>query len=237
LRSHFDLIMAEPTPVNDFLASRPKVAPELRLDPFHLPPFNDLAVDQNFRAVFEKEAFGIVCQEGTGLPLSEPATQKTSKSRTKREWYKMVYIIQNWDRGADGLNVSQFHEKYYPLYKNWKNIYFVTTNPDGDPTLWNRDPKFKKFKERRVVHIEQVFDVISAYNKGSGHLAIDSTHNCIKDAISNVAHTLVKVYCGLCPVCRENQPRTKPFKGAVRPLETFRIRDRFQVSFPNPISA
>jgi hypothetical protein len=47
----------------------------------------------NFCAVFEKTAFGIVREASTCLPISPPITAKTSKSCTKVEWDKQVYIL------------------------------------------------------------------------------------------------------------------------------------------------
>ena len=181
----------------------------------------------DFRAVFEKTAFGIVREASTGLPVSPPITAKTSKSRTKVERDKQVFILRHWDTGAEGLNATEFHANYYKWHKNWKS-YSVTTNVDGEPTLWHTCGK--THKKSRVVNIEQVFDIVTQYHKRVGHLAIDSAHNSFKDYYSNIARQLVKIYCELCPVCCENQPISKPMKGAVKPIETFRYRDRFQVS-------
>ena len=47
----------------------------------------------DFRAIFEKTAFGNVREASTGLPTSPPMTAKTSKSRTKPEWDKHVFIL------------------------------------------------------------------------------------------------------------------------------------------------
>jgi hypothetical protein len=179
-----------------------------------------------FRALFEQEAFDIKRDAVTGLCLKSPQTANTSKSKSKREWDLMVHLIGNWNTGAEGLSMKDFRAKYIDRHKNWTS-YFVTVNKAGHNSLWYQHPI--DGKKKRVVNIEQVFDVIYAYHSKAGHQGVSTTHLSIADAYYNVTRKQVKSFVQLCPVCNEKQPKVKPFKGAAKPIESFRFRDRFQV--------
>jgi hypothetical protein len=177
-----------------------------------------------FRTAFEEQAFDMK-RDSLGMCLQSPKTAVTSKNKSKREWDLMVHLIRNWDSGADGLSKRDFRIKHVDRHKNWTQ-YYVTLNPLGNPSLWYKQASTGNNK--RVVNIEQVFDVIHTYHHKVGHQGIMPTHLSISDSYYNITRREVKIFVNLCPICNEKQPKVKPFKGAAKPIESYRFRDRFQ---------
>jgi hypothetical protein len=177
-----------------------------------------------FRNAFEEQAFDMK-RDTLGMHLQSPKTAVTSKNKSKREWDLMVHLISNWDSGADGLSKRDFRTKHIDRHKNWTQ-YYVTFNNLGSPSLWYKHASTGKNK--RVVNIEQVFDVIHTYHLKVGHQGIFPTYLSIGDSYYNITRREVKLFVNLCPICNEKQPKVKPFKGAAKPIESFRFRDRFQ---------
>jgi hypothetical protein len=198
--------------------------PELELPP-HKTEQQKMEETLMFRAAFEEEAFDMK-RDSLGMCITSPKTAFTSKSKSKKEWDLMVHLIQNWDSGADGLSKKEFRAKHIDRRKNWYH-FFVTVNMMGAPSLWYEHPT--NGKKKRVVNIEQVFDVIHTYHGKVGHQGIMTTHLSIADAYYNITRKEVNLFVKLCPICNEKQPKVKPFKGAAKPIESFRFRDRFQV--------
>jgi hypothetical protein len=222
--------MADPDDVPLFLRS-PERLQQLRRravgesEPEHKTEQQKMEETLRFRAAFEEEAFDMK-RDSLGMCLSSPVTANTSKSKSKREWDLMVHLLSNWSTGADGMSVKQFRAKHLPRRKNWTQ-YFVTTNISGISSLWYLHPTTGK--KKRVVNIEQVFDVIHTYHGKVGHQGIMTTHLSIADAYYNITRREVNLFVKLCPICNEKQPKVKPFVGAAKPIESYRFRDRFQV--------
>jgi hypothetical protein len=225
--------MADPDDVPLFLQSPERLQQLRRRDvgesepelPPHKTDQQKMEETLRFRAAFEEEAFDMK-RDSLGMCLSSPQTANTSKSKSKREWDLMVHLISNWSTGADGLSMKEFRAKHIDRRKNWTQ-YFVTTNMNGIASLWYRHATTGK--KKRVVNIEQVFDVIHTYHGKVGHQGIMTTHLSIADAYYNITRREVNLFVKLCPICNEKQPKVKPFKGAAKPIESYRFRDRFQV--------
>ena len=56
-----------------------------------------------------------------------------------------------------------------------------------------------------------------------------SLHVALKESFHNISYDLCKQFCDLCPVCNQEQPKTKPHKGAIKAIQSDSFRDRFQV--------
>jgi hypothetical protein len=177
-----------------------------------------------FRATFEEEVFDIK-RDSLGMCLSSLVTANTSKSKSKREWDLMVHLISNWLTGADGMSMKEFRAKHINHRKNWTQ-YFVTTNMMGIASLWYRHATTGK--KKRMVNIEQVFDVIHTYHGKVGLKGIITTHLSIADAYYNITRREVNLFVKLCPICNKKQPKVKPFKGTAKPIELYHFRDCFQ---------
>ena len=177
------------------------------------------------RADFEEQAYGLVREPLSGRVLSGPNKTGTSKSLTKEKWDRRVFVLSNYQKGdpEKKLTLLEFQRKYRQDWHNFKNL---QVHKAGDTVLlYHFNPNKKKVR-RLVVHMEQVYDVIS---KNHSHQGYQKTKDAVDKKYWNVTEGEVKLFHKLCPVCMTKNLPKKLGPGCVKPIKSFDWRDRFQV--------
>ena len=156
---------------------------------------------------------------------------KNSKIITRTQWDTRVKVISGWNTGAyfHGVwyNQSELRKKYKIGY-DWLKVMRVESNLSGVFKLIKKASNPKD--ERIMVHLEEAFDIIKEQHVQKGcHIKADRTWQNLKETYANIPLSLTKKYVELCPICCAKQPRHKPAKGAIKPIESDGYRDRFQL--------
>jgi hypothetical protein len=132
-----------------------------------------------------------------------------------------------WRKRYDG---KQFPSQIYqPIQELERRILCYHQRTGSTYPLASSCRKRQVHKKKRVVHVEEVFDILYEYHQSIGHLSTSSMTHKITENYFNITKEVVKIFCELCPICSEKSPRTMPHRGAAKPIYSFSFRDRFQV--------
>ena len=80
-----------------------------------------------------------------------------------------------------------------------------------------------------MVSREKVFHAIDEWHRGNGHMGQERTWKYCKQKYYNVTEKLVRIYCETCHVCMKKNPVTRNIKGSIKPIRSWKFRDRFQI--------
>jgi hypothetical protein len=132
------------------------------------------------------------------LVVEAVSTRINSKSLTPEDLKKRIYLVKNWEHGADGLNVNTFRQKYRIGYRLIRAQHRVSATSDGKEHLLNA-------KNQMYVHILQVFDRIAEChnnaNTGGYCLRTAATKNAVDLKYANISREEVQAFVETCQ-CR-----------------------------------
>ena len=158
--------------------------------------------------------------ERVGLVLSD---QKNCTMLTKERYNETLEIMKKWN--TSDINFKKQNHSGYKYMKCFECA--TTTNDNGSIN----ETLFKKTKSepKRVLHEEEVFDIISMHHEQYGHRKARGMHNDLKKKYANISEVCLKLFVETCPVCNEESKNRKKHKGARSPISSSHFRDRFQV--------
>lgn len=172
--------------------------------------------------------------------------QKRSASilvcRPQIELDYIEYVVKNWQFGKEvkkmcpGPEKEQLIEFRRTHKKGNKYVhqYFleeIAVSCDEEPQyVVRRKEKGKNVgKDRIVISRENLFQVIDECHRGNGHMGQERTWKYCKQKYYNVTERSVRLYSETCLVCIKKNPVTKNLKSCIKPIQSWKFRDRFQV--------
>jgi hypothetical protein len=145
-----------------------------------------------------------------------------------------VYILSNWDgKEVNGVDRDIFRGKNKKGYRWAKNNYtFTTTNGDTHLVQFPKktegeDGNTWEFVERHLCHQENCFDILNEIHS-DGHPKDSTMHNRVKLQWANISEEICRKLVSLCPVCSLQRGKARKVKGALKPIDSFKYRDRSQ---------
>jgi hypothetical protein len=87
----------------------------------------------------------------------------------------------------------------------------------------------KNGKNRIVVPREKVFDAIDEWHRGNGHMGQERTSTYVSEKYWNITQKTARIYVETCFVCMKKNTTNKNVKGSIKPIRSWKFRDRFQL--------
>eukprot|EP00980_Cylindrotheca_fusiformis_P009325 scaffold2047_cov129-Cylindrotheca_fusiformis.AAC.4 len=198
----------------------------LSTDTSETPAAATTVVNSRFKEDFEAEVLGLVRENGA--LIASPKTKRTSFMLTKGEFDKRVELLLDWESRKNRKTTNKSAYRWYN-----KNRLRAFSTSDGkkhimqlakDPSV-HPDAKPWEVNNRYLTHHENVFDILNRYHS-DGHITYGILHVRIKHIYCNISEKLCQEFVKRCPVCNLQPDRKKHIRGAVKPIESFKFRDR-----------
>jgi hypothetical protein len=166
-------------------------------------------VDQHREAFYQKL---LNCSVADLPNYTVPLSDKSANLKTKAQLAEWIYITQNWNTGADGLDAGAFRAKYKNWYSRMKP---VTVNLgrrtgihlrhiiEGDTalTVLCRHSKDGS-KSLPYLPIDLLFDALfEIHSIELCHRGRDATKNLVDDRYANIPDAQVRYFIETCPLC------------------------------------
>jgi hypothetical protein len=175
---------------------------------YHLSPEISPEMISQHKQAFYQNLLNIPLEE---LPSHTPPSNNANlKSRHQlAEW---IYIAQNWNTGADGLDAGAFRAKYKTWYSKMKpvtvnlgrrtGIHLREIEEEGaTKTVLCRHSKDGS-KSVMYLDIEMLFDALYEIHVVElDHRGRDATKNLADERYANVPDAQVRCFIDSCPVC------------------------------------
>ena len=155
----------------------------------------------------------------------------------------IAYVVRHWQVGVDVRLMPPGHEKDELIEfrrkhkKGNKYIHqyvleeiYVPGDDESQIVVRRVETKGQYAgKNRIVVSREKSFDAIDEWHRSNGHYGQDRTWGYCAEKYYNVTENMVKMYCKTCLTCMKKNPATRNKKGSIKPIRSWKFRDRFQV--------
>jgi hypothetical protein len=136
----------------------------------------------------------------------------------RAEYNNIIFSMNSWS--SMSADEKKLNKKVY----NWKKQYELKTIIINDELHYILHKKAGK----RIVHDEEVFDIIADYHEQNGHKKARSMWNCLKDTYSNISESICHLFVETCPICQQVPAKKPQHKGAKNPIRSNHFRDRIQ---------
>ena len=109
---------------------------------------------------------------------------------TKNTYSKFINICSAWD-----IVDSKFKKEHKNCYR-WKKAFHCMSTKVGDKvtkTVYSNSNK-------RLIHEEEVFDIIFSHHEQFGHRKSREMHNALKDKYHNTSEECLILFVETCPI-------------------------------------
>lgn len=177
---------------------------------------------EQFRMLFNKEAFGIK-NDGTKIDTGQaPETVKRSPQLTQAQYDEIIHLVESYQSARTKKERAAIARTNGNIYKYSKRFTVKTKLVEGKEVkqLHRFEEELSGFKQEKIEELAcrptrimtshlGVFDAI--YNVHfPDHSTVSHTHRELLQTHANITAKNVWHFVNLCPICNTTRPKPKP---------------------------
>lgn len=157
---------------------------------------------------------------------------KTNAIMSKSKYDEIISKMKEWSSLLPTERSKKLNKKVY----NWCDRYMLKSTKKSSTAEVSGDREELEYflykpdvTDKRIIHREEVFDIIYNFHIQNGHKKPRSMWNQLKLQYANISESICQTFVETCPVCQQVPSKKPAHKGAKNPISSLHFRDRFQV--------